>query len=90
MFVLHCLKCLNLQAIDAFNGSQISTFFSDGCPSTIKAVRTCFPNVLHRLCWFHILDNLKKMTSGLLGDKYKTFKDKFRTITMLIDVQVFH
>ncbi|XP_073121907.1 protein FAR1-RELATED SEQUENCE 5-like [Henckelia pumila] len=76
--------------LDSMNGKQPETIFSDQCQAMMNAINTVFPHSHHRLCKWHINQNVLSHFGSLNGDSafkklwhkcmtYCESKDKFET-----------
>ena len=70
---------------------EISTLFSDSDAAILSAVATELPNTVHRLCIWHIGENLKKKFKKKYGKaKYANFKATFDYARKAKSIADFH
>lgn len=62
--------------------------FSDHDPALEAALKD-WPDVIHKLCLHHILENLKKNLRGLLGHQYAKFSAAFWAMQLAISPDAF-
>ncbi|XP_073361359.1 protein FAR1-RELATED SEQUENCE 5-like [Aegilops tauschii subsp. strangulata] len=65
--------------VRCMNNKHPTCIPTDQCPSMAKAIPQSFPNTVHRLCRWHILEKYKEYLA-LQYKMYKTFKEEFTAI----------
>ncbi|KAB8095332.1 hypothetical protein EE612_023303 [Oryza sativa] len=54
-------------------------FFYNNCPSMAAAIRTVFPNTIHRVCKWHVLKKAKEFMGNIYSKRH-TFKKAFHKV----------
>ncbi|KAF2931048.1 hypothetical protein DAI22_05g180300 [Oryza sativa Japonica Group] len=64
---------------ECMNGKVPIGILTDNCPSMAAAIRTVFPNTIHRVCKWHVLKKAKEFMGNIYSKRH-TFKKAFHKV----------